>query len=232
MDFKVAGTTEGVTAVQMDVKVAGVPTAVLGEAFAQAKKARMEILDVMRESIETPRADINARAPKIISLTIKEDQIGLVIGPGGKMINGIKDATGVTEISIEDDGTVFVTGQNGTAEEAVKMIEELTHEYTAGEKFEGEVTRILDFGAFVRIGTNTEGLVHISELAPFRINKVTDVVSEGEVVPVIIKEIDEKKRINLSIKDIDPTFAAKKGLEPAAPSNDHASEPKHKRESR
>ena len=228
MDFKVAGTSEGVTAVQMDVKVAGVPVAVLGEAFAQAKKARMEIMNVMLEAIREPRKDISARAPKIISLTIKEEQIGLVIGPGGKTINGIKDATGVTEINIEEDGTVFVTGQNGTAEEAARMIAELTHEYQAGERFDGVVTRIMDFGAFVKIGTNTEGLVHISELAPFRVNKVTDVVAEGETVPVIIKEIDEKKRINLSIKDVDPQFAAQKGVEPAAPS-DHA-KPKHTRE--
>lgn len=229
MDFKVAGTTEGVTAVQMDVKVAGVPVIVLAEAFAQAKKARMEIMDVMMKEISEPRADINPRAPKIISLRIKEDQIGLVIGPGGKTINGIKDTTGCTEISIEDDGSVFITGQNGTAEVAAKMIEELTHEYVAGERFEGTVTRIMDFGAFVRIGANTEGLVHISELAPFRINSVTDVVAEGERVPVIIKEIDEKKRINLSIKDIDPKFASNKGVNPPLASHDdHATkrEPK------
>lgn len=231
MDFKVAGTSEGVTAVQMDVKVAGVPVPVLMEAFAQAKKAREEIMEVMLKAIPEPRADINPRAPKIISLTIKEDQIGLVIGPGGKTINGIKDTTGCTEINIEDDGTVYVTGQNGTAEAAAKMIEDLTHEYEAGERFEGEVTRIMDFGAFVKIGPNAEGLVHISELAPFRINKVTDVVSEGERVPVIIKEIDEKERINLSIKDVDPNFAANKGVAPAKPNDDHAKGPKPERNS-
>jgi len=232
MDFKVAGTTEGVTAVQMDVKVAGVPVAVLAEAFAQAKTARMQIMDVMIAEISEPRADINARAPKIIAMTIKEDQIGLVIGPGGKTINGIKDTTGTTEISIEDDGSVFITGSGGAAEAAAKMIEELTHEYVAGEKFEGEVTRIMDFGAFVRIGTNTEGLVHISELAPFRINNVTDVVAEGEKVPVIIKEIDERKRINLSIKDVDPKFAENKGVKSGSPSENHASKPKTNTESK
>ncbi|PCI29815.1 polyribonucleotide nucleotidyltransferase [Candidatus Kaiserbacteria bacterium] len=228
MDFKVAGTTEGVTAVQMDVKVAGVPVSVLGEAFAQAKIARLDIMKVMTAEIDSPRSDINARAPKIISLTIKEDRIGLVIGPGGKTINGIKDTTGCTEISIEDDGTVFVTGQDGTAELAVKMIEELTHEYVQGEKFDGEVTRIMDFGAFVRIGANTEGLVHISEIAPFRINNVTDVLKEGERVPVIIKEIDDRKRINLSIKDIDPEFASKKGLKPVE--NNAKEQPEKRRE--
>ncbi|MAZ67282.1 polyribonucleotide nucleotidyltransferase [bacterium] len=231
MDFKVAGTSEGVTAVQMDVKVSGVPVPVLMEAFTQAKKARAEIMDVMLKAIPEPRADINPRAPKIISLTIKEDQIGLVIGPGGKTINGIKEATGCTEINIEDDGTVYVTGQNGTAEAAAKMIKDLTHEYEAGERFEGEVTRIMDFGAFVKIGPNAEGLVHISELAPFRINKVTDVVSEGERVPVIIKEIDEKERINLSIKDVDPNFATNKGAAPAKPNDNHAKGPKPERNS-
>jgi len=231
MDFKVAGTTEGVTAVQMDVKVAGVPVAVLSEAFAQAKKARMEIMEVMVAEIAEPRTDINPRAPKIIALTIKEDQIGLVIGPGGKTINGIKDTTGAIEISIEDDGSVFITGQDGSAEAAAEMIKELTHEYVVGEKFDGEVTRIMDFGAFVRIGANTEGLVHISELAPFRINKVTDVVSEGERVPVIIKEIDERKRINLSIKDVDPKFASNKGVGADSPSTNHGTEQKPERDS-
>jgi len=230
MDFKVAGTTEGVTAVQMDVKVAGVPVPVLMEAFSQAKKARAEIMEVMLAAIPEPRADINPRAPKIISLTIKEDQIGLVIGPGGKTINGIKDTTGCTEINIEEDGTVFVTGQGGTAEVAAQMIKDLTREYTVGERFEGEVTRLMDFGAFVKIGPNAEGLVHISELAPFRVNRVADVVSEGERVPVIIKEIDEKKRINLSIKAADPNFASNKGVAPAAPNDNHASGHKPQRE--
>jgi len=215
MDFKVAGTTEGITAVQMDVKVDGVPVSVLSEAFLQAKKARLDIMKVIVSEIAQPRSDINPRAPKIISLTIKEEQIGLVIGPGGKTINGIKDQTGVAEISIEDDGSVFITGTDGTAEKAAKMIEELTHEYVVGEKFDGVVTRIMDFGAFVKIGANTEGLVHISELAPFRINKVTDVLNEGEKVPVIIKEIDDRKRINLSIKDVDSEFASNKGVKPA-----------------
>ena len=225
MDFKVAGTREGVTAVQMDVKVSGVPIAVLMEAFADAKKARLAILDVMEKAIDQPRPDIHQRAPKIITLTVKEDQIGLVIGPGGKTINGIKDATGVTDITIEDDGTVYITGNNGTAEEAYKMISELTHEYAVGEKFEHAiVTRITDFGAFVKIGMNTEGLVHISEIAPFRINTVSEVLSEGEQVAVIIKEIDEKKRINLSIKDIDPEFAARKGVQAAAPNTHNGGE--------
>ncbi|PIR86396.1 polyribonucleotide nucleotidyltransferase [Candidatus Kaiserbacteria bacterium CG10_big_fil_rev_8_21_14_0_10_43_70] len=215
MDFKVAGTREGVTAVQMDVKVSGVPIDVLMEAFSDAKKAILAILDVIEKEIDKPRENIHKRAPKILTLSVKEDQIGLVIGPGGKTINGIKDATGVTDINIDDDGTVYITGNGGTAQEAYRMISELTHEYKVGEKFENAtVTRIMDFGAFVKIGTNTEGLVHISEIAPFRINTVSEILSEGEQVAVIIKEIDEKNRINLSIKDIDPEFAIKKGVKP------------------
>jgi len=214
MDFKVAGTSEGVTAVQMDVKVSGVSVDILAEAFEQAKQARMHILDVMKAAIDKPRPHINPRAPKIVSLSIKEDQIGLVIGPGGKTINGIKDTTGVGEITIEEDGTVFITGTHTATEHAADMIRELTHEYVAGERFDGVVTRVTDFGAFVRIGTNTEGLVHVSEIAPFRINNVRDVLKEGDVVPVIIKEIDDKNRINLSIKAADPEFATKRGVQP------------------
>ncbi|OHA16104.1 MAG: polyribonucleotide nucleotidyltransferase [Candidatus Taylorbacteria bacterium RIFCSPLOWO2_12_FULL_43_20] len=206
MDFKVAGTRDGITAIQMDVKVEGIPVQILKEAFDKAKAARLEILAVMDKSIDQPRADISPRAPKILIIKVKVDQIGLVIGPGGKTINGIKDKTGVEDITIEEDGTVFVTGKNGTAEKAMKMISDLTREYKKGEKFEGEVTRIMDFGAFVKIGENTEGLVHISEIASFRVDRVDKYLKEGDKVPVIIKEIDEKKRINLSIKEVDPNF--------------------------
>ena len=214
MDFKVAGTSEGVTAVQMDVKVEGVPLKVLTEAFAQAKKARMQILDVITKEIASPRASISERAPKILTLVVKKDQIGLVIGPGGKMINGIRERTGVDDITIEEDGTVFITGKNGSAEEAFKEISDLTREYMVGDRFEGEVVRIMDFGAFVKIGPNNDGLVHVSEVAPFRIAKITDAVQLGDVVPVVLKEIDEKGRYNLSIKAADPEWAARKGLKP------------------
>ncbi len=218
MDFKVAGTKDGITAIQMDVKVGGVPVEVLKEGIEQAKKARLQILEVMHEAIAEPRESINPRAPQIISMTIKEDQIGLVIGKGGETINGLKDETGVDEITIEDDGTIFITGKGESTELAKSKIEELTHEYTAGEKFEGEVVKIMDFGAFVRIASGTEGLVHISEIAPFRINNVSDALAEGEKVNVIIKEVKEmggKQKIDLSIKDVDPEFAERKGLSAA-----------------
>jgi len=216
MDFKVAGTSEGVTGVQMDVKVDGVPISVLVEAFAQAKKARLQILDVILKAIPAPRADISPRAPKILSTKVKVDQIGLVIGPGGKTINGIRERTKCDDITIEEDGTVFVTGKNGAAEAALKEIVDLTREYMAGERFEGPVVRLMDFGAFVKIGPNTDGLVHVSEVAPFRIEKISDAVALGDVVPVIIKEIDEKGRYNLSIKAADPEWAARKGLKPSS----------------
>ncbi len=212
MDLKVAGTSEGITAIQMDVKIEGAPASVLMEAVEQAKKARLQILEVMQNAISEPRADIHSNAPKILTLKVKIDQIGLVIGSGGKTINGIKDNTGVEDISIEDDGTIFITGKNGSAEKAFKMIEELVHEYVPGEMCEGEVTKILDFGAFVKIGANAEGMVHISEIAPFRIENIREVLKEGEKVKVAVKEIDNQGRINLSIKKADPTFAERKGL--------------------
>lgn len=214
MDFKVAGTRDGVTGVQMDVKVDGVPLSVLAEAFIQAKKARLQILDVITSTIPAPRTDISPRAPKILTMTVKVDQIGLVIGPGGKTINGIREKTKVDDITIEDDGTIFITGRNGSAEEALAEIRGLTREFVAGERVEGVVTRFMDFGAFVKIGPNTEGLVHVSEIAPFRIGKPTDALEMGEVVPVVIKEIDEKGRYNLSIKAADPDFAVRKGVDP------------------
>lgn len=215
MDFKVAGTADGVTAVQMDVKVEGVPVDVLVEAFTQAKKARLEILDVIKGAIAEPRADISPRAPKILTLKVKTDQIGLVIGPGGKTINGIRERTKASDITIEEDGTVFITGTNGAAEAAHEEIYQLTREYMPGERFDGEVTRMMDFGAFVKIGPNAEGLVHVSEVAPFRIGSISEAVKEGDIVPVVLKEIDEKGRYNLSIKAADPEWAARKGLTPS-----------------
>jgi polyribonucleotide nucleotidyltransferase len=216
MDFKVAGTREGITAIQMDVKVGGIPIPILTEALEKAKKARLEILDVIEAEIKEPREKISPYAPEILSTTVDVDQIGLVIGPGGKMINKIREDTGVEDITIEDDGSVFITGRDGTATKAKNIIEALTKTYEAGEEFTGTVTRLMEFGAFVRIGPNTEGLVHISEIAPFRINSINGILKEGDEVPVVIKEIDDKKRINLSIKARDPKWAEKKGLKPGA----------------
>ena len=211
MDFKVAGTRAGVTAVQMDVKVDGVPIQILAEAFEKAKLARYKILDVIAKEIPAPRPDISPLAPKIITMKVKKDQIGLVIGGGGKTINGIKEKTGVDAIDIEEDGTIFISGKEGSADKAAKIIEALTHEYKRGERTEGEVVKIAEFGAFVAIGGgNAEGLVHVSEIAPFRIDRVESVLHVGDNVPVVVKDIDERGRIKLSIKDADPNFIKRK----------------------
>jgi len=209
MDFKVAGTTEGVTAIQMDVKVSGIPIPVLEIAFEKAKKARFQILDVLTKAIPETRKDISPNAPKILVVKIKPDQIGGVIGSGGKTIKAIKEKTGA-DIDIDDDGTVYLTGKNGSAEKAKMIVESMTHEYKPGEKFEGTVVRVEAFGAFVNIGYETDGLVHVSEIAPFRIDNVGDYLKIGDKVPVVVKEIDERDRIALSIKSANPDFIKRK----------------------
>ncbi len=206
MDFKVAGTKEGITAIQLDIKVDGVPVQVLKDALVQAKKARLHILETITSVISSPRADISPRAPKILTVKINKDQIGMVIGPGGKNVNMIRELTGA-EITIEEDGTVFVTGKDGSAEKAAKMIADQTHVWQPGEMMKGEVVKIVDFGAFVRFGGgSTEGLVHISEMAPFRVNNVNDILKEGEIVPIKILKVDEKGKISLSIKEADNKY--------------------------
>ena len=207
MDFKVAGTEVGVTAVQMDVKVAGIPLHILKDAFEKAKSARLQILKVMTDEISTPREKISEYAPHIVSIKVKQDQIGLVIGTGGKTIKEIKEHTGVDAIDIDDDGTVFITGKGDTCEQAKKIIEEMTHEFLVGDKARAEVVKIAEFGAFVRLaGSSTEGLVHISEIVPRRLQSVDEVMKVGDIVPVVIKEIDERGRLKLSIKDIAPNW--------------------------
>jgi len=205
MDFKVAGTVNGITAIQLDVKVAGVPINILKEALVRAKTARLKILETIVAEISKPRESISPNAPKILTIKIKKDQIGMVIGPGGKNINAIREQT-LTEITIEEDGTVFVTGKNSGPEKAIAIIESMTHEYKVGDKAEGEVVKLMDFGAFVRIGHDTEGLVHISEIAPFRVERVSDILKEGDKVPVKIIKLDEKGRLSLSIKEADKDF--------------------------
>lgn len=205
MDFKVAGTTEGVTAIQMDVKVSGVSLKILAEALEKAKAARLHILKTMTAEIAAPRPNISPRAPEIISLKILPEQIGLVIGSGGKTINGIKDDTGVEEITIEEDGTVFVTGKNGTARKAADRIAALTRVYEIGEKLEVKITRLAAFGAFAQMDAFNEGLIHVSEIASFRVEKVEDVLKEGQVVPVEVIKVEDGK-IGLSIKKADPNL--------------------------
>jgi polyribonucleotide nucleotidyltransferase len=200
MDFKVAGTKDGITAMQMDVKIDGLTPDMLGVALKQAKEARLEIMEVIQAALPEPRKEMSPYAPRIITLHINPEKIRDVIGPGGKMINQIIDETGVS-IDIEDDGSVFITSTDETsAKEAVDWIRNITREVTVGELFHGRITRIMNFGAFAEVLPNQEGLIHISELADYRVAKVEDVVKVGDVVPVIVKEIDSQGRINLSLK--------------------------------
>ena len=209
MDFKVACTRVGVTAIQLDVKMEGVSIKILCEAMRQAKNARAIIIDRIEKEIVLPRADISINAPKIIMIRIQPDQIGMVIGGGGKTIKEIKEKTG-SEITIEDDGTVYLTGKADSALKAKAIIEEMTHEYVVGEMLKGEVVKVAEFGAFVKLNSSQDGMVHISELAPFRIERVSDIIKEGMIVPVRVINVDkEKGRIGLSIKEADKDFFKK-----------------------
>src|SRR3990167_919638 len=199
MDFKVAGTRDGVTALQMDVKINGVDVKTLEKALAQAKKARLEILDHMAKTIAEPKKELSPLAPRIIIMEVHPDKIREVIGPGGKVINDIIAKTGAA-IDIEDNGLVFITALNEKSGlEAKKIIEEIVKEYQVGDIVSGIVSQILNFGAIVEFGKK-DGMIHISELAPYRVNKVTDIVNVGDEVKVRIKRIENGK-ISLSLKD-------------------------------
>ncbi len=212
MDFKVAGTKDGVTAIQLDIKVGSIPLTILNEALDGAKAARLHILETITKAIPAPRADLAPSAPRIIQINIPVERIGAVIGSGGKVINSIIEDTGA-DIEIEDDGTVYISGMVDATTKAKEIIEGITHEYRVGERFEGEVIKVLDFGIVVKIGPTQEGLVHISEIAPYRIDTVNGFFSIGEKVPVAICSLDpERGKLSLSIKDADPGFAEKKGF--------------------
>ena len=200
MDFKVTGTTEGITAIQLDTKTDGLTPEIIKEALEKGRKGRLEIIKVIEKTIPAPRAELSKHAPRIISFKINPEKIGIVIGPGGKMINKIIEETEVS-IDIEDDGLVMICGSDpkNTAI-AKKQIENLTHEFKAGEIFTGKVARILDFGVFVELLPGNDGMVHVSELAPYRIGKPNDFVSEGDTVTVKIKEIDDQGRVSLTMK--------------------------------
>jgi len=201
MDFKIAGTKDGITAIQMDVKIDGIGEEILKEALARGKKARLQILDEMSKVISSPRPELSPYAPRIIILQINPEKIREVIGPGGKIINEIIEECGVS-IDIEDSGRIFITAEKETAGiKAADWIKNITREVKVGEVFQGKVKRILDFGAFVEILPGQDGLVHISQLAPYRVNKVEDIVKIGDIIPVKVISIDEQGRINLSLKE-------------------------------
>ncbi|MDQ2679718.1 MAG: polyribonucleotide nucleotidyltransferase [Candidatus Eremiobacteraeota bacterium] len=203
MDFKVAGTTDGITAIQMDIKVQGITIAIMREAMIEAKKSRLFIIDKLKETIDEPRSELSKFAPRMIIVKINPAKIKDIIGPGGKIINKIIADTGVSKIDIEDDGSVFITSADGeSGDKAKAIVESLTKDVVIGEIYTGTVTRLMTFGAFVAILPGKEGLVHISQLAPTRIEKVEDAVKVGDEIKVKVVEIDEKGRINLSHKAV------------------------------
>jgi len=204
MDFKITGTMDGVTAIQMDTKTEGLTWEIVEQTFNRSRTARLEILGVMAKEIPTHRAELSKYAPRIVVITINPDKIRDVIGPGGKMINKIIAETGVS-IDIEQDGRVFVTSSDAAGmEKAVKWVNDLTREPVAGEIYEGTVNRLEDFGAFIEILPGKDGMVHVSDIAWERTNKPSDVMKLGDKVKVQIKEIDNLGRINLSMKSMLP----------------------------
>lgn len=220
MDFKVAGTREGITALQMDIKVNGITKEVFEEALAQAKTARAQILENMLHAIGEPRPEVGEYAPKIYKMMIPVDKIRDVIGPNGKMINQIIAACDDVKIDIEDDGQVVIYHQDMNAvKQAAQMIEDLTREAKVGEIYEGKVVRIEKFGAFVNLFSGTDGLLHVSKIAHERVEKVEDVLKLGDIVKVKVTEIDEKGRVNVSRKAL---------LE--RPKHEHKEQKEHKAE--
>lgn len=214
MDFKVTGTKNGVTALQMDIKIGGIDAALMREALAQAKAGRLHILGCMAQALTAPRTKLSAFAPRIFPMKIKQDKIRDVIGPGGKMIRSIIAETGV-KINVEDTGDVTIASSDeASAQKAIDMIKRLTEEVEVGKIYLGTVRKIMDFGAFVEVLPGTDGLVHISQLAHHRVKAVTDEVSEGDQIQVKVLEIDKQGKIRLSRKEAMPAPAGAPATEP------------------
>ncbi len=201
MDFKVAGTRDGITAFQMDIKIAGVTREIMAKALSQAKDGRMHILGIMEQTLKTSRKETSEYAPKILTMKVDEEKIGAVIGTGGKTIKGIAEQTGA-EINIENDGTVTIYGKNSaSAQKAIDLVKSIVEEPEVGRIYTGTVKRIMDFGAFIEILPGKEGLCHISKLSKTRVNNVNDVLSVNQVIPVKLMEVDRMGRLNLSYVD-------------------------------
>jgi polyribonucleotide nucleotidyltransferase len=200
MDFKVAGTKDGITALQMDIKIHELSREIMGKALEQARVGRLHILDKMLEALKEPREQISPYAPIIVTLNINPDKIREVIGPGGKIIRAIQNETD-TKLEIDDQGVVKIAAfSQEEANAAVEMIQEIVMEPEVGEIYEGTVVKIMDFGAFVQLMPGTDGLVHISQLAHRRVNKVSDIVKEGDRIKVKVLEISRDGKIRLSHK--------------------------------
>jgi polyribonucleotide nucleotidyltransferase len=201
MDFKVAGTSEGVTSLQMDIKISGVNRDIMQQALRQAREGRLHILNIMNQALPAARTNISGHAPRIVTLKVKPDKIREIIGPGGKVIRGIIEATGV-KMDVEDDGTVRIASvDEEAAQKAIEMVQRIAAEAEVGKIYKGTVRKIVEFGAFVEILPGTDGLVHISQLAPERVRKVSDVLKEGDEVMVKVLEIDRQGKIRLSRKE-------------------------------
>jgi polyribonucleotide nucleotidyltransferase len=202
MDFKVTGTTEGITALQMDMKVHGLPVEVLAQALTRAKDGRAIILDHIKSIIAQPKADLSPYAPRIEKLKINPDKIGAVIGKGGETINAITKETGV-EIDIKEDGLItFASNDPESMQKAIEWVEGLTEEPEVGKIYQGKVVSIKDFGAFVNVMPGIDGMLHISQISDQRLNKVTDVLSEGQTVKVKLQAIDDRGKLSLTMRGV------------------------------
>jgi polyribonucleotide nucleotidyltransferase len=200
MDFKVTGTKEGITALQMDIKIKELSPEIMTKALDQAKVGRLHILDEMMKAIDTHRTEISPFAPKVYAITINKDKIRDIIGPGGKTIRAIQADTN-TRLEVDDSGIVKITAENQTdCDAAIAMVKDIGTDPEVGTVFEGTVSKITDFGAFVNVKNGVDGLVHISELANYRVKKVTDIVKEGETLKVKILEVTRDGKIRLSHK--------------------------------
>jgi polyribonucleotide nucleotidyltransferase len=233
MDFKITGTKDGITAIQMDTKTDGLTHNIVEETFKQSVQGRQDILDGIAKAIAEPNKEMSPYAPRIITHKINPEKIGDVIGPGGKMINEIIEVTGVQAIDIEEDGLIMITSVGSDpADKALEMIKNITREAVPGEVFKGKVVRVMDFGAFVEILPKQDGMVHISELAPWRVDKVTDIVNVGDEIFVKVMEIDNMGRINLSMKQADGnTYPERPKSSPSSGrsgNNDRPHRPHHK----
>jgi polyribonucleotide nucleotidyltransferase len=201
MDFKVAGTTEGITAIQMDIKTTGVSSDIMAQALEQARQGRLHILQCMEGILQAPRMELSTHAPRILTLKVQRDKVRDIIGPGGKIIKGIVEKTGVN-IDVKDDGSVVIAASSEAAAQAAsRIVQELTQEAEIGRIYQGRVRKIMDFGAFVEIFPGTDGLLHISQISDKRVNKVTDELQEGDNVLVKVLDVDQNGRIKLSHKE-------------------------------
>jgi polyribonucleotide nucleotidyltransferase len=209
MDFKVAGTPDGITAVQMDIKINGISRDIMRDALYQARENRLHILAEMAKALDTHRDDVSEHAPRIHVMKVHSDKIRDIIGPGGKVIRGIVAETGC-KVDVEDDGTVSIASTDGASlAKAIDIIHGLTASPEIGRIYNGKVRKIMDFGAFVEILPGTDGLVHISQLAEERVASVTDVVKEGDEIPVKVLEVDRQGKIRLSLKEARRDLEAK-----------------------